>query len=507
MVLLTVDTDSVKSYVFATSKLRETRGASALLDHLNEVRIPEIIGQSRMIYSGGGTALAQVEDAAEAKALITRIEKLYRLETISAEITGAWLELADPASRFGESVAKLNYRLRAGKDSKAFRHDLITLPIVKGCESCGLHPAARQSEMKDSLICGSCALKRRANRLVRDGKLGSRLDQLLTYARSKGKWLNASVDGSAPKDFNDIGEAASPRGYIGFIYCDGNRMGDLLSCLETRDSFATLSEGLRRTIREVTFDGLIRSSPDLQKNNKLPFEIIFIGGDDMMLAVPADKAMSLVVFLCEEFEKRTASLLDDTGISQHRKHLSLSAAVVLAHASLPVYHVQSIAEELLKSAKRGSQDALANGRGEVGHIDFHVVTASASESPLLTRKAEWLRNDVQLTERPYSAGELDVLMRRISALKRTGFPSSKLQMLYESVFSGSATQAMFMWAFVTGRARRNKELDKDQVLKLFEFFERDSGPLICPWRQSESGRLSTPMVDVTELYDFIDKRD
>src|SRR5437762_2917145 len=61
MVLLTLDTDLVKNYVFATSKLREIRGASALLDEINERRIPEIIGPERVVYAGGGTALAELE--------------------------------------------------------------------------------------------------------------------------------------------------------------------------------------------------------------------------------------------------------------------------------------------------------------------------------------------------------------------------------------------------------------------------------------------------------------
>ncbi len=511
MVLLTLDTDLVKNYVFATSKLREIRGASALLDEINEKRIPEIIGPKRIVYAGGGTALAELEDFNEADELINKIERLYRRETISAEVTGAWIEVPDSHPLFGESVNDLNYKLRARKEAKLPRRSLVTSPALKLCESCGLYPAARHSEAKDNLICDPCALKRQANRRVRDGDDDgvSRLAQILDYAHSKGKWSGVNKK-NAPQDFNDIGEAATPKGYIGYIYCDGNRMGDLLSKLGTRESFTNFSDGVRETLKKITFDALLNYFPDQKDfpvvNGKsvLPFEIIFIGGDDMVLVVAADKAVDLTIYLCQEFERRTRPLLKHEGITDQREHLSLSAAVVLAHASLPIYHLQSIADDLLKSAKREGQRRFEANNVEVGHIDFHVVTASASEAPLQMRKTDWTceGGTVRLTERPYTAEDLKRLLGRIRTLKRAGFPSSKLQMLYESILGRSKVQAMFTWAFVAGRAKRNKEPEKDQMRNLFEFFIEGTGSVIWPWRERKPGRLSTPMLDVAELYDF-----
>jgi hypothetical protein len=196
MVLLTIDTDLVKSYVFATSKLREIRGASALLDEINERKIPEIIGADRIVYAGGGTALAVLEGSKEPDELIQKIERLYRQETISAGVTGAWIEVPDIRISFGEAVTELNYILRARKEAKLYHRSLITSPVLKLCESCGLYPAARRSETQDNLICDPCALKRHANRRVRDGEDHgvSRLAQLLNYARSQGKWQGVSIE-------------------------------------------------------------------------------------------------------------------------------------------------------------------------------------------------------------------------------------------------------------------------------------------------------------------------
>jgi hypothetical protein len=505
MILVAWDTDQIKRYVFATPKLREIRGASAILDDLNENQIPEIVGRNRMVYAGGGSAMAQVADQVEAENLIQEVERLYRSRTKSAEITGAWIEMNDGTVSFGEYAQRLNFRLRTRKDEKARRRSLLTAPVLKACHSCGQFPAELESEA--DLICHSCEIKRRESRGVRDGgESMSRLSRLLAYANAKGQWPGVSVQDNAPREFNQIGEAARPGGYIGFVYCDANRMGALLSELRDLDSFKVFSEGTRDVLREVTFDGLCRHFPDL-RSDLLPFEIIFIGGDDVVLVVAADKAIDIAIYLCREFERRSESVLKEAGVNSTRQRLSMSAAVVLSHASLPIYHLQAIAEDLLHSAKRQSLNFFEKQDNDVGCIDFHVVTASASDLPSIMRPADWEREEdpvsLRLTERPYSANELDELANRIRALKATGFPSSKLQMLFEAIVDQSMTRARSQWAFVAGRARRNKERSKDQLTNLAAFFDPAADPSLLPWRELEPNVLTTPIVDVAELYDFI----
>lgn len=40
--LVALDTDHIKRYVFATNKLKEIRGASSILDHLNRILMKEV---------------------------------------------------------------------------------------------------------------------------------------------------------------------------------------------------------------------------------------------------------------------------------------------------------------------------------------------------------------------------------------------------------------------------------------------------------------------------------
>jgi hypothetical protein len=499
MVLVALDTDRIKSYVFATSKLREIRGASALLDELNLNRVRQMVGEDRVVYAGGGAALVEVARPEEAESLIREVEKEYRRRTASAELTGAWIEMDDPTVSFGEYSRRLSWILKERKNSKAGTLSLATSPLIKVCRSCGYYAASHRDAVDDALLCRSCKLKREVSDGVRHVEAGSLLGDLISYAHAKGKWQGVTFENNAPRDFNDVGDASSPGGYVGFIYCDGNRMGELLQKLPTREAFSQFSEGVRDTLRRVAFDSLLKCFPN-RAYRRLPFEIIFIGGDDLVMVVQADKAIDLVIEMCREFERRTGPILAKVGLGAARPHLSLSAAVVLAHSSLPIYHLQSIADDLLKLAKRRSLEILEKGNGEVGSIDFHVVTASASESPSYSRKADWTRTDsgqvVSITERPYTPQELDVLVRRIRELKAVRFPSNKIQMLYEAIMDDSKTQAMFTWALIAGRSK------KAHLPKLVSFFQEADGPFLWPWRE-RGGTLSTPMVDVAELLDFI----
>jgi hypothetical protein len=113
---------------------------------------------------------------------------------------------------------------------------------------------------------------------------------------------------------------------------------------------------------------------------------------------------------------------------------------------------------------------------------------------------------LELTERPYTVPQLEKMIARVRDLQGAHFPTSKLQLLYESIVDKSMVQSMFTWAFVAGRAK------KHQLPKLIEFFQPLDDALLLPWRgcagarrepSSDTVRCRTPMVDVAELYEFL----
>ena len=84
----------------------------------------------------------------------------------------------------------------------------------------------------------------------------------LLYARAHGRWHQASIDKNMPEDFNDIGSVASPRGYIGFLFCHGTRLGALLQHLAQRDpSVASLKVSVAPYAK--LYSSRLSSLPDL----------------------------------------------------------------------------------------------------------------------------------------------------------------------------------------------------------------------------------------------------
>ena len=88
--LVAFDTDHIKSYVFGTDRLKEIRGASALLDELNRKDMLEIAKQfcrekgierdtRDVIYLNGGSGLfLLMTDKNTAKEFGERVQRRYR---------------------------------------------------------------------------------------------------------------------------------------------------------------------------------------------------------------------------------------------------------------------------------------------------------------------------------------------------------------------------------------------------------------------------------------------
>ena len=81
--LVALDTDHIKEYVFGTSKLKEIRGASSLLDYLNRIVMEELakldpsFDERCLIYANGGSGLFLI-DADKADYFGLMVQKAFR---------------------------------------------------------------------------------------------------------------------------------------------------------------------------------------------------------------------------------------------------------------------------------------------------------------------------------------------------------------------------------------------------------------------------------------------
>jgi CRISPR/Cas system-associated protein Cas10 (large subunit of type III CRISPR-Cas system) len=464
--LVCFDTDRIKQYLLATNRLKEIRGGSALIAELDEKRKRHLTTKSslQVVYSAGGGAAVLVSTEQEARELIAKIEREFRAQTVTASITGVYLKVTSrnfgeeitsrnfgeeiTSENFGEEITFENFReemSRAGKllrRAKASKAELTTLPVepyMRLCNSCGQHPAAHQAQDgSGDWLCRACHKKREVGHKRRKGFF----DQ---FAKSADP--NTWTEDTIPDDLDTIGSVASPPGYVGFIALDGNHA---------------------------------------------PFEIVLIGGDDVLLITAADIALEIALGIAEGFEEKSAvQVLAPAGLSGEREKLTMAGGVVLAHADFPIPAMYRLAEALQKSAKR----LCAEQKYQTGAIDFQVVTSSDTD-------LDAMRQGVP-HRRPYALADLRKLLGHIRQLKAADIPTSQLQAMYQALFEGEVNAQL---ASIATLGHLGRSADKTRYNQLRQFFA-DFGVKfegnLPPWDAHKRSALT----DLVELYPFITMRE
>jgi putative intracellular protease/amidase len=476
--LVSFDTDRIKDYVFATDKLREIRGASTLLNRLNDpdymkgVIKPICPDYKEVFFAGGsGAILAPTEE--KAKEVIRAVEEAYRRETFTASITGACLPLAPALETkdFGQRMEVAGLRLREEKDRKGRRTAVMIEPYTQPCTACERFPATQVSPVDQQPVCDSCHAKREA-------------------ARSKA--------GKSPEDLNQLGQLSRPPDYIGFVYADGNQMGELLSQMSALSDYRKLATGLDKLIRDSVDDSL-KQHP-WHGGAIQPYDQLLVGGDDLMLVTTGDFALEAALDIARRFEAGSPAVAG--------RLLTLGIGVVLAHASFPMAAFQRLASQLLKSAKR----RCAELQYATSAIDFMVVTAagssdvSALREEALTEKAFVFPHGdrkVRLTQRPYALVDAVKLTNQVKAFRHSGFPRSQLQFLYEGLFH-SQVEAVYRWGKVAGRVKKEH---RELMEKFYSDFGHDTLGL-PPWRRdidviNNTDVFTSALGDLVEIYPFV----
>ena len=153
--IVAIETVKIKEFLFSTNKLKVIRGASYLLDYLNQVEVPKIlksenrVKEEDIIYVGAGNAKFFVErnskEEAEkvVKEIIAEVKEKYEREAPGAKVVGVYVETQYKKGKKSENgkevwndLDKLG-ELTAIEKSKGFSTLNIDLPCVEKCELSG----------------------------------------------------------------------------------------------------------------------------------------------------------------------------------------------------------------------------------------------------------------------------------------------------------------------------------------------------------------------------------
>lgn len=476
--LVMLDISGIHDYIFGTNKLREIRGASILLDRLNRKKAIDELksygdeGQEwESVVAGGGNIKVIFDKKGYAEKYVDFLKRLFYDDANGVDVTVTLCEKKDSWSE-GEWISHSERQLQKDKLVKERKRQNLSSGYFKSCQACGIFPAEVEV-LRDRFVCNGCFQKINESKYYKNMEVYNRLVKSIDMTLK------------LPNEFGDIGKQSHPQGYIGFIYADGNRMGEHLEKIKRFNELKEFS----KNVEEATFEAVVTTIKN-HFGNDFTFQIILAGGDDLIMVVPAHKAISMAIDFCDEFNQM---LKEYNGTDS----VTTSAAVVLCHDSVPIKNVLESAEGLLRNAKIRSRK-----NSDVSYIDFTATTGSTLGDPISRRKKEleYLDNgEISLTMRPYSLEAMCKILENIRNLKKDDFPKNKLKTLYTSIFNGyfqGTIEALYM-------KTRLADAHCESVMKI----ERDFGVDKFPWKTISANKYETPFEDMIELYEFIQLED
>lgn len=278
--LLLIDVEHIKQYVFGTGKLKEIRGASALLDEFNRIKMEEIIRSCagngcEKIFAAGGVAMFKIPpDEETAEKVLKEISKKCRERMETVSVSGEWIIVdEDKLERdFNKYQKELIHRLH----ERHFRQATPDVPLLEGfikvCDSCGNHPASEERKNEPGqLLCKSCLEKRKQNSNIRRSLFDKSHYKGKKKEDAKNIWeklLIYLIDcpdypylGEEPvQEFNDLGDLCKSRkGYMGLIYCDGNNMGSYIeNNIKSAKEMGEFSEKVESALFEAVEKSIVK---------------------------------------------------------------------------------------------------------------------------------------------------------------------------------------------------------------------------------------------------------
>ncbi len=380
--------------------------------------------------------------------------------------------------------------------------------------------------------------------------------RLISGLRNKNDY-NLLPETERPHDFNIFRNFKGGKDYFGLIYADANGMGSKIEACETLaelKQFATdVDEAIYNAVcsaiaKHLKIEDHIKPSNELVDTLKkplFPFDILLLGGDDVMLVVPASSAMDVALTIAKEFyalteeqaaKRKEQAIQRQIGeITGEREKLykphTLSVGVVLAPIKYPFGLLQELVSSTLKFAKmEGAKKAKAHTtqQSEYGNtlINFMVVTGSTS---LDFKKVYTNLSDKKVpvsvagrsqqaafyaTLRPYTPEQLRTLLDAIREGNKLGLGRTKLHQVREAVLKMNLSTSVSEGLAVLRNWRvRQREYVVNHIYSLGGIYQipyRDEQnpaslfPRVTfPWFADGEKTYRTSLLDFVELYDFV----
>lgn len=549
--IVTVETVKIKDFLFSTNKLRIIRGASYLLDYLNQVVVPEILKSNGVkgediIYVGAGNAKFFVDDEDTAKNIAKEVKRVYKKEAPNSKVVVSYIETeyrigkdnSKNKRKIWEDIDKLAQNTAVEK-SKGFPMMNLDFIGVEKCEICGKNSAqisvenlerdlediglivkegevildnyslripALREQIKDltgttgdnkGIICEECLRKLIFSNRVKDIESEKKIS-FYNYVKDEFKDIELGTE---------ISDYENGKSFIGFMYSDGDGLGDFLknisqkfkndkSSSNVEEKYLEFLKEFSETLDKNTKEALIDTIKDIfqgKENKRIIGEFLIVGGDDVCAVFNPELVLELSEKFQKIFEEKMKKYISKTKANDSK--ITSSSGVIIAKSKTPAFQLfdQALKLQKLAKAKRYEHNA------QTGFIDFQVIGSEGCVDIDAFRKKIDFENN-RVIERAYAInieGNLKVknvekLFETIKELKKIKFPKNKLRYIYELKRDEKLEDFEKKMEFINILSKM-----KDEHIK----FIKENYNIDYDYQEFE--RYFNNIFDIVELYDFV----
>ena len=620
-VLVSIETVKIKDFIFSTNKLKLIRGASYLLDYMNQVEVPRILKKygleynskelvnkiynisddkeffkkvdeeidkaidKRILYIGAGNAKFLVEDKDKAEEICKEIKEVYKTLAPSAKVVAECYQMNEN-EKIWTAIDELAQKT-AEKKSEGFPMLNIDLPFAVKCDLSGTEPAVvslknlekdlkkieihksgegsdddkqvedtitaiRNVIKKDNMkISEESAVKiKYSNKMIKDD-----VNEIGFYSIIK-KALNYDIHLNTEIDDYSVGDS-----FIGFVYSDGDGLGDFLKnvkkvytteeeYLKFMRKFSVILDRntkyvLKEVIKKMYNDKKFVKKKTILKDGKPKYEIIndkeeevkksiigeflIVGGDDVCAVFPADLAIEISYEFQKEFEKKMnefTKIENEKNEKKNPENITSSCGVVIAKNKTPMFQLFEQGLKLQKSAKAKRYQENKNREGEVqtGYIDFQVIGNEGNVNIKEYRKKWYNKFDkedenkgkLHVSRRPYSirglekeeykdvSESIDKLIDQVKELKTKNFPNTKIRYIYDLKKDDTKTDNEKIMESINILSKMSTE-EINVLNELWGIKDKMNLSFENENKNEKFKEFFDNIFDVLEIYDFIQK--
>ena len=615
-VLVSIETVKIKDFIFSTNKLKLIRGASYLLDYMNQVEVPRILKKygleykthelvnkiyninddkeflekvdeeidkaidKRILYIGAGNAKFLVDSEKTAEKICKEIKEVYKALAPSAKVVAEYYEMKEN-EKIWTAIDELAQKT-AEKKSEGFPMLNIDLPFAVKCDLSGTEPAVvslknlkddlenieihrsgegsdDDKQVKDTItairnvikkdnmkISEESAVKiKYSNKMIKDD-----VNEIGFYSIIK-KALNYDIHLNTEIDDYSVGDS-----FIGFVYSDGDGLGDFLKnvkkvytteeeYLKFMRKFSVILDRntkyvLKEVIKEMYEKGKFVKKKPILKDGKFVKdekgenieksvigEFLIVGGDDVCAVFPADLAIEISYEFQKQFEEKMKKFTEIENQKNEKKNpenITSSCGVVIAKNKTPMFQLFEQGLKLQKSAKAKRYQENKNREGKVrtGYIDFQVIGNEGNVNIKEYRK-KWYnkfnkedknKGKLHVSRRPYSISGLEneeykdvsesikKLIDQVKKLKTKNFPNTKIRYIYDLKKDDTKTDNEKIMESINILSKMSTE----EIQVLNELWGiKDKMNLSFENKNEKFKEFFDNIFDVLEIYDFIQK--